>query len=77
MSTYRVFAEAEEGRAQNGGIVVRNLGCDGENHVDIIDVQYRDEGGKVTFVEEVIKIERGKCDGTCTSDDLGEFAYPV
>lgn len=73
---YRIFASrTEPGVIHDGSCIVWELGCDGTRHADTLTREWHDLEGKVTFADWITTIERGPCDNSCTSANLGGFLY--
>ena len=77
MDTFRIYRNViEPGTTDDGAILEWHKGCNGKQHVDLLDkIFYEADGKTVKFAEIVAQIERGVCDKTCCKCNLGSFQY--
>ena len=77
MNNYNVYRiDREQGITQDKAVLEWNRGCNGTDHVDLLNKVWYIRG-QVDYAEELASVHRGHCDGICTAENMGEFIYPV
>ena len=73
---FRIYRNDEEITNIDGVIAVRRHGCSGRHHVVRRATKIVDENGAEVTTCELGTGEFTLCDGSCSTDDLGEFLVP-
>lgn len=77
---YCVYGEtAEPGLTEDGGRREWLNGCNGEEHVALLDKVFYNATGDFEYLVPLTTVERGPCDKSCGPEDAQEktwFTYP-
>ena len=76
-NNYRLYRiDREQGVTEDKAVLEWHRGCNGTDHTDLLlKVWYKH--GRHDFAETVMAVERGRCDGLCTPEELGGFLHPA
>ena len=76
-NNYRLYRiDRELGVTEDKAVLEWNRGCNGTDHADMLNKVWFVHG-RIDYSEELITVNRGRCDGLCTPEELGGFLHPV